>query len=78
MFCIVEISVRIPGVMESTRADDCGILAINGCSLLCGRGSLEQGGFSIIRHLMFVGPPSRRKMEVSDEIMPEVAKKENF
>lgn len=61
MFCIVEISVRIPGVMESTRADDCGILAINGCSLLCGRGALEQGDFSIIRHLMFGGGAFKKK-----------------
>lgn len=50
MFCLAGIGGRVSGIMEKTEAAT-GILAIDGCPLVCAKNSLDQAGFSEFVHL---------------------------
>ncbi|MBN2068929.1 MAG: putative zinc-binding protein [Opitutales bacterium] len=50
MFCLSGIGGRISGILKSTEvADD--ILAIDGCTLNCALKTLQEAGFSNVKHI---------------------------
>ena len=50
MFCLAGVGGRVSGIMKMTEAAS-GVLAIDGCSLLCAKNCLEQAGFTDFEHL---------------------------
>ncbi|WP_419176678.1 putative zinc-binding protein [Desulfosediminicola sp.] len=50
MSCLAGIGGRVTGLLKSAEAAS-GILAIDGCKLHCGLKSMQEAGFSQVRHL---------------------------
>ena len=49
MFCLAGVGGRVDGIMKTTETADA-VLAIDGCSLDCAKKTLEQAGFTDIKH----------------------------
>jgi len=49
-FCLAGIGGHVSGMIESTRAGKM-LIAIDGCSVSCGKKTLEHAGFDIDEHL---------------------------
>ena len=50
MFCLAGVGGRVSGILKSTEAAG-RVLVIDGCPLDCARKTLEQAGFSDMRHV---------------------------
>lgn len=50
MFCLAGIGGRVPGMLASTEAAGA-IVVIDGCSLGCGKRTLENAGFARFHHV---------------------------
>ncbi len=50
MFCLAGIGGRVSGILKSTETA-ASILVLDGCALDCAKKSLEEAGFTQIKHL---------------------------
>ena len=74
MFCLAGIGGRISGIMKTTEAA-AGVLAIDGCSLNCTKGCLEQAGFTDFEHVQLADLSLEKgKSPVNDENVARTCK----
>ncbi|MCE5187267.1 MAG: putative zinc-binding protein [Planctomycetaceae bacterium] len=75
MFCLAGIGGRVAGILKTTESAS-KILAIDGCPLNCVKSSLEQAGFTSLKHIQLADLGMEKgKTAVSEENIVKVAAK---
>jgi uncharacterized metal-binding protein len=76
IMCTVGIGAAVPGIMKSTEGTD-EIVAIDGCSLVCAKKSLERAGFSVNKHIVLteLGIQKNKELDLDENEVKEVMSK---
>jgi uncharacterized metal-binding protein len=76
IMCTVGIGGNVPGIIKSTEGTD-KIVAIDGCSLVCAKKSLERAGFTIDKSIVIteLGMKKGGKLDLEETEVNEIMAK---
>ncbi|MDW7731801.1 MAG: putative zinc-binding protein [Methanolobus sp.] len=74
--CTVGIGGNVPGIIKSTEGTD-EIIAIDGCSLLCAKKSLERAGFTVDKSIVIteLGMKKGGSLDIQESDVNEIMAK---